>query len=80
LKYRAYQRLFTAKDDSPLFSFEEFESRADDHTIFKFKCKHCGNEFLARHHDGYHSRCERCFPGLQCGKSTAERDMFNFLK
>ena len=79
-KLKSYLSLFDNENDFPLFSFDEYAARLDDHEIFKFKCKKCGNEFFARHHDGYHSKCDKCFPGLQCGKSNAERELFDFIK
>lgn len=48
--------------DIPLFSAEEYCNRLDDSEYLKFRCKKCGNDFLASHHDGYHRHCPECYP------------------
>ena len=60
--------------DEPLFTFEEYSSRADDSQFFKFKCRKCGNTFESPHHDGYHRKCPICYPKLE-GVSAEEIEL-----
>ena len=63
--------------DSPMFSLDEYFKRIDEHEYLKFKCKKCGYEFEAWHHDGHHQHCPKCYPKQI---SNPERELVEFVK
>ena len=62
--------------DSPMFSLDEYFKRIDEHEYLKFKCKKCGYEFEAWHHDGHHRHCPKCYPKQI---SNPERELVEFI-
>lgn len=60
-KRRAYDNLFNNEYDSPAFTFDEFCNRKNDKELLKFKCKKCGNIYDAKHYDGFHIKCPKCY-------------------
>ena len=63
--------------DEPLFSLDEYSKRIDEHDFLKFKCKKCGYEFEAWHHDGHHQHCPKCYPKQI---SNPERELVEFVR
>ena len=78
-----YDAFLKNKHVEPMFSREEFINHPQ--SIFKWKCKKCGNIFESMHryvHVGdMHmvARCLKCYP-LHCRQSKSETQMFNFIK
>ena len=78
---KSYEGMLHNEYDVPAFTYEEYERRDDDQQQLKFRCKRCGNEFLARHHDGMHDRCPVCYPVVKCeGTSLEEKELVEFIK
>ena len=63
--------------DIPMFTLDEYLKRENEDEKFKFRCKKCGYEFEAYHHNGYHTKCPKCFKN---GKSIDEYKISQFLK
>ena len=61
--YKSYYDII-CKDqfDEPCFSYEEYVNRTSDKQLLKFKCKKCGTVFYAKHDNGCHKHCPKCFP------------------
>lgn len=63
----------------PLFSLDDYVNRKDDNEKLLFKCLKCGNEYLARHHDGFHKHCPICYPTIRDFASQQEKELFEFV-
>lgn len=82
IKERSYENfILNCEYDEPLFTkeyyFDHHDAKNDINFKFPFKCKKCGNEFLAVHKNGQHGRCPKCFPP---GTSNEEIELLEFIR
>ena len=76
---KSYENYLLNNDyDEPMFSLEDYYARANDDELLKFKCKRCGLVFYAKHKDGHHHRCPKCYDYKYT--SQQEKSLAEFVK
>lgn len=76
--YASYQLMLQNEFDQPEFSLSDLDNLKNCNKMLQFRCLKCNNIFEAKHVNGMHQRCPKCFP--QTLKSIEEHELYEFIK
>ena len=79
-KIKIYNSIVKAAVSTPMFTKIDFIENAIPNDSFTFKCNNCNSIFTSTLRNGLNYRCEKCYPTAGSNTSTAQYELFEFIK